>query len=341
MNHKEVLLTINNLRVCYHLDKSVAKAVDGFSCQVRKGECFGIVGESGSGKTTLVKSILKLLPYNGEIVEGRIYLKGSDITDLNEKAMDRIRWRKISVVTQSAMNSLNPVARISEQMLETFLAHDPSMDKKVVLERCQNLFEMVGLNKSRIFDFPHQFSGGMRQRVIIAMAIALDPELIIADEPTTALDVIMQAQIVNLLRSLAEKQGISIILITHNIALVAEICQSVAVMYAGRCMEYGDISKVFGSPLHPYTMGLKGAFPTIKDLRKTLISIPGSPPALTESLEKCVFSERCPFSTKECEAERPEMGKVDLNHWVACHRIEHASRFREEIEDKFRAKMEG
>jgi oligopeptide/dipeptide ABC transporter ATP-binding protein len=330
----ERLVEVRNLKINYELGNSSIHAVDDVSFEVRKGERLGLVGESGSGKTTVAKSILKLLPVNAKFMGGNIFLKDKDITGLNEKEMDQIRWKEISLVTQSAMNALNPVARISDQMVDTFLAHI-KVTKEEALNRSKQLFGMVGLNANRIFDYPHQFSGGMRQRVIIAMAIALNPLLIIADEPTTALDVIMQAQIINLLESLSEKQGISLILITHDISIVAEICQTIGVMYSGRLMEYGDIQKVFNSPYHPYTMGLKGAFPSIREIKKSLISIPGNPPLLIDRLLKCAFSERCPFSTEQCEREIPETISVEENHYVACHRIQHADQFRKEIKDIF------
>ena len=331
---KETTLQVRDLKVYYGLDGSFVHAVDGVSFEVPEGVCFGLVGESGSGKTTVAKSILRLLPHNAKVIGGNILLNGKDITNVTEKEMDRIRWSEISLVAQSAMNALDPVSRISKQMVETFLAHVTS-PKKDILEKCKQLFEMVGLNRNRIFDYPHQFSGGMRQRVIIAMAIALNPNLIIADEPTTALDVIMQAQIINLLKSLSEEKGISLILITHDISIVAEICQTVGIMYAGRLMEYGDIDRVFNNPYHPYTMGLKGAFPTIKELRKSLISIPGSPPILTSPLSSCGFLDRCPFSAEKCGKEVPETMLVEENHYVACHRIQSAEKFREEITDIF------
>ena len=340
MWQSETLLRVRKLKISYELNGSFVQAVDGVSFEVKKGECFGLVGESGSGKTTIAKAILKLLPSNAKLMDGEILLKNRDITTATEKEMNRIRWNEISLVTQSAMNALNPVGRISNQMIETFFAHLKT-SRKAALERCKNLFELVGLNRNRIFDYPHQFSGGMKQRVIIAMAIALNPDLIIADEPTTALDVVIQAQIINLLRSLSEEQGISLILITHDISIVAEMCQKVGVMYAGRLMEYGDIDRVFNNPYHPYTMGLKGAFPTIRDLRKSLISIPGSPPMLTNPLLGCGFSERCPFSTIDCTREVPEMVMVEDNHYAACCRIPYAEKFRKEINDIFCTKTRG
>ncbi len=328
------MLQVNEIKVYYELNQSFVQAVDGVSFRVGKGECFGLVGESGSGKSTVAKAILKLLPSNAKLMSGNILLENKELVRLNEREMNRIRWREISLVTQSAMNALNPVARISDQMLETFLAHTQS-PKTDLLTKCEHLFEMVGLNKNRIYDYPHQFSGGMRQRVIIAMAIALNPYLIIADEPTTALDVIMQAQIINLLKFLSTEKNISLILITHDISIVAEVCQTVGVMYAGWLMEYGDAEKVFNKPFHPYTMGLKGAFPNIKNIKKSLVSIPGNPPSLINPPSRCRFSDRCPLSIERCEKEIPESILVEENHYAKCHRANDAEKFRNAIIDMF------
>ena len=338
MSSENVLLKVKDLKVDYRLEDSTLRAVDGISFDISKGQCFGLVGESGCGKSTVVKTILKLLPTNANLAGGTVSFKQKEITKISEKEMDRIRWSEISFISQSAMNALNPVARISKEMIETFSAHG-KYSKQEILQRCEQLFEMVGLNKNRLGDFPHQFSGGMRQRAIIAMALALNPDLIIADEPTTALDVIMQAQIINLLRTLSETRKISLLLITHDIAIVAEICQRVGVMYAGRMMEYGDIGKVFNNSHHPYTMGLQGAFPTIKELRKSLVSIPGSPPRLIGLSAKCGFSDRCPFSIGKCKKEAPEMTAIEANHFAACHRMKEAQQFREQIKDIFGAKL--
>lgn len=339
---KDLLLQVKDLKVYFEMGANLGKAVDGVSFDLRKGECLGLVGESGSGKTTVAKAILKLLPSNARLMGGNISLKNRDITRLSEEEMDRVRWAEVSLIAQSAMNALNPIARISKQMIETFVAHQESAGAKhEILEKCKQLFEMVGLNRNRIFDYPHQFSGGMRQRAIIAMAIALNPDLVIADEPTTALDVIMQAQIINLLRSLAEEQGISMMFITHDIAIVAEICQKVGVMYAGRFMEYGGIMNVFNNPYHPYTMGLQGAFPTIKDLKKSLVSIPGSPPMLIDRPDGCGFVDRCPFSIEQCECEVPPLIMIEENHYAACHRSQYAEKFRREIVNIFGTKTRG
>lgn len=338
----DFLLRIKNLTIGYQLAGQSGKAVDGITFDLKKGECLGLVGESGSGKTTIAKSILKLLPSNAEILEGSIILKNKELVGLNEKEMDRIRWSEVSLVPQSAMNALDPVSRISKQMITTFQAHKNSFkNKKEILEKCQQLLEMVGLNRKRIFDYPHQFSGGMRQRVIIAMAIALDPDLIIADEPTTALDVVMQAQIIDLLKSLTIENGKSIILITHDISIVAEICQKVGVIYCGSLMEYGDIRKVFNEPFHPYTMGLKGAFPTIRDPNKALISIPGSSPMLLERKEGCGFANRCPHALDICKEKKPLASMIEKNHYAACHRIEDAVDFRKSITEVFGAGSRG
>ena len=336
---KEKLLEIKNLKICYELVGSIAHAVDGISLKVMGGECFGLVGESGSGKSTVAKSILKLLPSNARITDGNILLKNRDITHMNEKQIRSIRWKEVSFITQSAMNALNPVARISDQMIETIRIH-ASLQRDEILEKGKQLFEMVGLNKNRIFDFPHQFSGGMRQRAIIAMAIALNPSLIIADEPTTALDVIMQAQIINLLRSVLKDSNSSMILITHDISVVAEICQRVGVMYAGSLMEYGDTYNVFNNPFHPYTMGLKGAFPSIKDPKKTLTAIPGSPPSIINPEPGCRFLHRCPFSTKQCKEETPKQVEVAEDHFVSCHNFEHAEEFRSKTKGIFSSQVD-
>ena len=329
---KEIILNVQDLRVYYEIEGSSVKAVDGVSFAVGKGECLGLVGESGSGKTTVIKAILKLLPPNGRLAGGSIIFKDREIASIGDQEMRGIRWNEISLVPQSAMNALNPVARISKQIIETFQAHRSSFPQEI-LEKGKELFEMVGLNKNRIFDFPHQFSGGMRQRVTIAMAIALNPSLIIADEPTTALDVIMQAQILNLLKSLLRKSGCSMILITHDISVVAEICQRVGVMYAGHLMEYGGAYKVFNNPYHPYTMGLKGAFPSLREPKKSLIAIPGSPPQLTYPPAGCRFSDRCPFSNEPCEQKLPPSVMVEEDHYVACHRMKYAEEYREQIKE--------
>ncbi len=225
------------------------------------------MGESGCGKTTLVKAILGILPYNADVLSGSIKYRENDLIALSDRQMDKIRWEHISLVTQSAMNAFNPVARISKQMIEIFESHT-TLEKNEIIDRCMAALEKVGINKNRFFDYPHQFSGGMRQRVVIAMAIALEPSIIIADEPTTALDVIMQAQIIRLLKGLSVSENISIIMITHNIAVVSELCDHVGVMYAGKLVEFGSIYDVFQTPGHPYTIGLQGAFPSIENLQK-------------------------------------------------------------------------
>lgn len=335
-NENDFLLRVKNLTVQYQLAGQSGKAVDGITFDLKKGECLGLVGESGSGKTTLAKSILKLLPTNAEILEGSIILKNRELVELNEEEMDRIRWSEVSLVPQSAMNALDPVSRISKQMVNTFQAHrNPYKNKKEILEKCKQLLEMVGLNRKRIFNYPHQFSGGMRQRVIIAMAIALDPDLIIADEPTTALDVVMQAQIIDLLKSIAFENNKSIILITHDISVVAEMCQKVGVVYCGRLVEYGDIQKVFNEPFHPYTMGLKRAFPTIRDPNKTLISIPGRTPMLLARREGCGFANRCPYALELCREKKPLASMIEKDHYASCHRIEDADHFRSSITEAF------
>jgi len=331
--NSQPLLDVRDLSVSYRLGQGKKiHAVDRVSFTLEQGERIGLVGESGSGKSTIAKAILRLLPENARTTHGNILFRGRDLLRLSETELNEVRWLEISLVTQSAMNALNPVARISEQFLETFAAHGMPHKQKVMLE-AEQLFDLVGLSKRRIHEYPHQFSGGMRQRVIIAMAVALNPKLIIADEPTTALDVIMQAQIINLLRSLSEAKKISLVLITHDISLVAEICEKVGVMYAGRLMEFGPIEMVFDHPFHPYTMGLKGALPSISDLDKELVSIPGSPPELTRPLDCCGFAPRCPFAVEACYKTVPDTVEVEPGHLCACLRMDHAEEFRLRIKE--------
>jgi oligopeptide/dipeptide ABC transporter ATP-binding protein len=320
MNEEALLLDVSDLRMYYELERNVrVHALNGISFSIVPGEVLGLVGESGCGKSTAAKAILRLLGPTARIAGGEIQFRGRNLLTLAEKEMNSVRWQEISLVTQSAMNALNPVARVADQMRKTFLAHG-KWDEATIFAKSCDLFEKVGLSRNRLFDFPHQFSGGMRQRVVIAMAMALSPQLIIADEPTTALDVIMQAQIIDLLRTLAREEGLAIILITHDIGIVAELCRTVGVMYAGTLVEYGEIELVFNNPYHPYTIGLKGAFPTIKDLAKSLVSIPGSPPRLSRPLEACGFADRCPLAVEICRKEVPRRVEVEKNHSVACHR---------------------
>lgn len=296
------------------------KAAENVNFEIEKGEALGVVGESGCGKTTVALSILKILPMGGRVRRGKIIFDGTDLVPLNDKEMRKIRWKGISIVFQGAMNALNPVFKVGDQIVEAIRLHEPNVSKSEAWRRAEALFEMVGVEPSRVRNYPHEFSGGMRQRALIAMALASNPKLLIADEPGTALDVVVQAQVLQLMRGLKEKLGLSMMVISHDLSLVAEVCEKIAIMYAGHIVEYGDAEAVFKEPLHPYTQGLLGAFPSIKGERKKLTSIPGQPPDLLSPPSGCPFHPRCPFAMDVCKTTFPEMKKSgSSNHSVACY----------------------
>jgi peptide/nickel transport system ATP-binding protein len=314
------LLDVQNLTTYYTIGRGSVKEVEGLSFQLEKGEAMGLVGESGCGKTTAALSLLRILPYNGRIVTGKIVFKGTDIVQLSEdKLRKEIRWKGISLIFQGAMNALNPVYRIEEQIVEAIQLHESNVKKKEARERVGKLLEMVGVDKSRARNYPHEFSGGMRQRAMIAMALSSNPDIVIADEPGTALDVIVQAQVLKLLDELKKRLDLALLMITHDLSLVAEVCEKLAVMYAGNMAEYGNVLNLFKKPLHPYTQDLIGAFPNIHSAKRLMISIPGSPPDLLSPPSGCRFHPRCKYAMDICKKERPELKKVAENHYVACH----------------------
>jgi len=264
-------------------------------------------------------SILKILPEGGRIRGGRIVFDGQDLVPLNDGEMRKIRWKGISIVFQGSMNALNPVFKVGDQIVEAIRLHEPNVSKQDASRRAEGLFEMVGVEPSRIRNYPHEFSGGMRQRALIAMALASNPKVLVADEPGTALDVIVQAQVLQLMRSLKEKLGLSMLMISHDLSIVAEVCERVAIMYAGRVVEYGDVEAIFKEPLHPYTQGLIGAFPSIEEKRKKLTSIPGQPPDLLNPPKGCRFNPRCPYAMDVCKEKDPQLEKVGSgDHYVSC-----------------------
>jgi len=316
------LLEVKGLKTYYHTLRGDVKAVDGVSFHVNKGEAMGLAGESGCGKTTIALSLLKILPSGGRIVGGKIIFEDKDLVKMDEKEIrSNIRWKKISLIFQGAMNALNPVYKIKDQMIEAILTHEKNVSKHEAIERARKLFELVGLEPSRINDYPHEFSGGMRQRAMIAMALACNPKLLIADEPGTALDVIVQAQILKLLRELKDKLNLSMILITHDLSIIADTCQTCAIMYAGKIVEYADIMTIFKKPLHPYTAGLISAFPNIKAPKTRMFAIPGSPPNLLAPPRGCRFYLRCPYAMEICRKEEPAFLDLGHGHFIACHLV--------------------
>ncbi len=316
----EPLLQVQGLTTQYRTLRGWVKAAENVSFDINKGEALGVVGESGCGKTTVALSILKILPQGARIRRGKVMFEGTDLVPLKTNEMRKIRWKGISIVFQGAMNALNPVFKVGDQIIEAIRTHEPDVSKADAHSRAEALLEMVGVEPSRLENYPHEFSGGMRQRALIAMALAANPKLLIADEPGTALDVIVQAQVLQLMRDLKQKLGLSMMMISHDLSIVAEVCEKVAIMYAGHIVEYGDISAVFKEPLHPYTQGLLGAFPSIKGEKKKMISIPGQPPDLLAPPQGCPFHPRCPYKMDVCTTEFPEMKKAGSSeHYVSCY----------------------
>lgn len=316
----KTILEVEDLTTYYKILRGYVKAVEDVTFHIDEREALGLAGESGCGKTTIALSLLKILPPGGFIKSGEIRLGGLNLVPLDEYEMRKsIRWKKISIVFQGAMNALNPVYKISDQIKEAILTHEPGTSESDASERGRKLFELVGIEPSRIDNYPHEFSGGMRQRAMIAMALACNPELLIADEPGTALDVIVQAQILKLINQLKEKLQLSTMLITHDLSIISETCDKVIIMYAGKIAEFADVVSVFKKPLHPYTQGLIKAFPDITGPRRHMESIPGSPPDLLNPPTGCRFHPRCRYAMNTCKTKEPEFLSVKEEHYVACH----------------------
>jgi len=329
-----MLLKIENLKTHYRIKDGLVKAVDGVSLSVKEDEVFGLAGESGCGKSTLIRTIMRLIPQSADVSADELSYRGQDLLSFSDKAYrDQILWREISLVPQSAMNSLNPVYRVGDQIFEAIEAHT-DMGKREARKRVEKLFKGVGLQPALTRNYPHEFSGGMRQRAMIAMSLALDPGLIIMDEPTTGLDVLVQERILRELKEIRKKSAASIFLITHDISVIAEMSDRIGIMYAGRIMEQAESVELFNEPFHPYTLGLKNAFPSIRALERELISIPGSPPNLIGDIPGCVFAFRCPFAIAACEEERPPDLEIKPDHFVHCIRTDHIEEFRKRAGDK-------
>ncbi|MGC8931509.1 MAG: ABC transporter ATP-binding protein [Dictyoglomus sp.] len=323
----ESILKIEDLYIDYRARRGLVKAVRGVSLEVYKRETLGIIGESGSGKTTLGLSIIKLLPSSARISQGKIWYQANgkkyEVISLDGGKLRKFRWKEIAMVFQSALNAFNPVIKIWDHILDTVESHDVKITKEELRTKVLELLRLVQLDPERVLkSYPHELSGGMRQRVLIALALLLDPQIVILDEPTTALDILSQRSILELLKKIKKKLDLTIILISHDLSLAAELADRVAVMYAGSLVEVGSVYDIFYRPLHPYTLGLIKAVPTVSTSFRELISIPGSPPDLIDLPPGCKFHPRCEYKKEECLREEPKLVEASPNHYVACYRWE-------------------
>ncbi|NPV56578.1 MAG: ABC transporter ATP-binding protein [Anaerolineae bacterium] len=318
-------MQVNHLHIDYVNPEQVRlHAVEDVSFQLRSGKMLGLVGESGCGKTTLALALMRLLPAAGRIVGGEVIFHGRDLLDLSEREMERVRWQEIAIVFQGAMNALNPVMTVGRQIAEAIRAHNPLFTAEQTRQRVAELFDLVGIAPERADQYPFQFSGGMRQRVMIAMSLACSPSILVADEPTTALDVMIQAQILELLEALRDRLGLAVVLVTHDLGVVAELCDDVLVMYGGVTAEYASVDRLYNHPAHPYTRSLLAAFPNLANLADRLSSIPGYPPRLDDLPPGCRFAPRCPQAFERCWQEQPHLRQVERGHAASCFLVEGA-----------------
>lgn len=320
MGEEQNVLEIKELKSYFYTEKGVAKAVDGVNITIPKGKIIGLVGESGCGKSMTARSIMGLLKYPGKIAGGSILFEGKDLAKLSERELRKICGNDISMIFQEPMTSLNPVLKVGRQVQETLLVHDRTIGKEEAKKRVIDMFEKVGIPEAgkRYDSYPHELSGGLRQRVMIAMAMICKPHLLIADEPTTALDVTIEAQILRLMKQLRDETGTSVLIITHNLGVVAEICDYVYVMYAGRIVEQAPTCELFDHTAHPYTKGLMASIPRIGNNPERLHTIPGVVPNLLHLPEGCTFCTRCECAVEACRKEKPVLKKVGEEHWSAC-----------------------
>jgi len=318
MPENQNLLEIRSLTVEYHTDEAVIHAVNDINLTVKKGESIGLVGETGAGKTTIAKSVLRILQSPpAKLIAGEIHFEGSDLLRLSDRDMRKVRGNKIAMIFQDPMTALNPIKTVGDQIAEAIKQHN-KLHRSEAEKRACDMLEMVGIPMERYDEYPHQFSGGMKQRVVIAMALACNPDLLLADEPTTALDVTIQAQVLEMMQDLKEKLGTSIVLITHDLGVVANFCDSVAVVYAGEIVERGTVEHIFDFPAHPYTLGLFGSLPDIDSTERKLKPIKGLMPDPTNLPKGCRFFERCPDAAEACETEPPGETEVAPGHAVRC-----------------------
>lgn len=314
------LLKVNDLVVEYVSDKKAVQAVNGVTLELNKGETLGLVGETGAGKTTIAKAILRILPDpQAKVKSGEIFFDGQDILKLSEHEMHHIKGNKISMIFQDPMTALNPIMTIGKQISETIGLHSKMSKAEIEIEAVKML-EMVGIPGERFSEYPHQFSGGMKQRVVIAMALACKPELLLADEPTTALDVTIQAQVLEMMDKLKKEFNTALLLITHDLGVVAEMCNKVAVIYSGEVVEYGTAEEIFDNTAHPYTKGLLESVPKLNSTEKRLKPIEGMMPDPTELPAGCNFCDRCPVATDECKKQKPKQVDLGNGHYVLCNK---------------------
>ena len=316
--NNKYILDMKDLVVHYETDRGIVEAVNGMDIQLKHGQTLGLVGETGSGKTTTALSILRLIQSPpGVIKGGSIVVDGKDILNASKKELETIRGNVVSMIFQDPMTSLNPVLTVGEQIAEVISRHE-KISKKEAEAKAAEMLETVGIRKERYYEYPHQFSGGMKQRVVIAIALACNPKLLLADEPTTALDVTIQAQVLELMKQMREKFGSSMIMITHDLGIIADVCDEVSVVYAGQIVEHGTLEDVFDHVAHPYTEGLFGSLPNIEDRKARLIPIPGLMPDPTNLPAGCCFAPRCKYCTEECLAKRPAVQHLSDTHYVRC-----------------------
>jgi len=314
----DAVIRVEDLNMYYRTKEGAVRAVQDIGFEVARGETVGVAGESGSGKSSLALTLLRLLPNYSVIERGRVMLDGKDILTMGDEELRRLRWTKMAFVPQASMNALNPVFTIGDQIVEAIVTHR-DVSREEAVGTASNLLDVVGVGRERLNSYPHELSGGQRQRVAIAMALANNPEFLILDEPTTALDVIVQAQILKLLEELRSKYSMGVLLITHDLSVIAELADTVMIYYGGRIVERAPAVELYGNPLHPYTEALLKAFPDIRAKRQRFSYLPGSPPNLANPPSGCPFHPRCPRAFDRCRTEVPQLREVRPGHWVACH----------------------